>query len=147
MKDFAVRYRWGETTQRLLANDLFGESFGESNPKENEPFILTVRKFASRRLTVCNSASKCVRVDDFPVGELLSFWAIEGLSLHTDMAHMARVLSSVSAPSTVLERGIRTAEHLVTGCWSSLTATYTEMVLFLERRPRLHSSRRARHVS
>ena len=70
-------------------------------------------------------------MDDYPVGDLLVFWAKGGKSIYPKMARAARVLLSVPASSSVLERDFSTVGRLLTGARSRPDAAYTEMVLFL----------------
>ena len=47
------------------------------------------------------------------------------------MARVARVLHSAPASSAVLERDFSIAGRLITDSWSSLSAAYAEIVMFL----------------
>ena len=67
------------------------------------------------------------------------YWGGEGARLYPNLARAARVLLSVPASSTVLERAFSTAGRLITGACSRFDTayangeqrTYAEMVMFL----------------
>lgn len=66
-----------------------------------------------------------------PLSLTVAYWGGKGSRQYPNISRAARVLLSVPASSTVLERDFSGAERLGTGSRSSLDVAYSEMVLFL----------------
>lgn len=120
-----------EKTKKLLASGVFGGSSSDSNAKEKQSSVVTLRQACQQEFDRFQQRFKGATLDDYPLADLLPFWINEGLSIYPNMARVARVLLSVPASSAVLERDFSTAGRLITGSRSSLSAAYAEMVLFL----------------
>ena len=125
-----------EQTQQLLASGIFGES--SAAPKVSEPVMLTVREVCQREFDRFQARFGTSTLGEYPVAYLLSFWDNERVH-YPNMARVARVLLSLPASSTVVERDFSTAGRLLPGSGSGSgsgggrpdAAYYAEMVLFL----------------
>lgn len=117
-------------TQRMADSGLFGDESGDGSANGG-PTKLTVREVCQGEFDRFRDRFKGAGRKDYPLHELLSFWAGEGQSLYPHMARVARVLLSVPASSAVLERDFSMAGRVITGSRSRLGGEYTEMTLFL----------------
>ncbi|CAN0262981.1 unnamed protein product, partial [Scytosiphon promiscuus] len=107
--------------ERLLKSSVFGGEPSRPNAMQacQQEFDRFQERFSGALLT------------DYPVGDLLDFWADSGQAVYPHMARVARILLSVPASSAVLERDFSTAGRLATGPYDRVSAPYMEMVLFL----------------
>ena len=117
--------------ERMAASGLFGDDSGEDSGDVTGPSKLFLRDVCQQEFGRFQERFKTTKLKDYPLGELLSFWAGEGQSLYSNMARVARVLLPVLASSAVLERDFSTAGRLITGSCSRLGGGYVEMTLFL----------------
>ena len=110
---------------------MFGSGSNADGGSGNGPTMLTVEEICEQEIQRFQERFKDASVADYPMEELLPFWANEGKALYPNMARVARVLLSVPGSSAVLERDFSTAGRLITGARSRLNRVHAEMVLFL----------------
>ena len=110
---------------------MFGSGLNADGGSDNGPTVLTVEEVCEQEFQRFQEHFKDASVADYPMEELLPFWANEGKTLYPNMARVARVLLSVPGSSAVLERDFSTAGRLITGARSRLNGGHAEMVLFL----------------
>ncbi|CAM9220072.1 unnamed protein product, partial [Hapterophycus canaliculatus] len=118
---FKKKHKSSALMERLLKSSVFG----------GEPSQPTLLQACQQEFDRFQERFSGALLKDYPVGDLLEFWASSGQAVYPHMARVARVLLSVPASSAVLEKDFSTAGRLVTGPYSRLSAPYVEMVLFL----------------
>ena len=118
-------------TKRLLAKGVFVGSSSRKIDKIKGLTLLTMREVCQKEFNRFQQLFEGASMDDYPMGDLLQFWAKEGRSLYPNMARAARVLLSVPTSSAVFEWDFSTTGRLITESRSRLDAAYAEMVLFL----------------
>ncbi|CAN0133135.1 unnamed protein product [Ectocarpus fasciculatus] len=118
-----------ERTKKLLKSGVFGGSKSTSSDEGQKE--LTLKEVCQEEFDRFMARFVDTSVEEYPMEELLDFWAGGGQTLYPNMARAARILLSVPASSAVLERDFSTAGRLITEARSRLSAAYVEMVLFL----------------